>query len=307
MRCMLSQGADRLPEGFAGSNGRLEAERIDVASKLPGRIADVLVTEGQWVTAGTLVARLDTAETDAQLLQAEAAVAQAVQQKVQAEALLKQRQSEELFARTELARTEKLASNGHATQEQVDQGRNTLATAEAGVTAAQAGITLAQATIAAAEASVVRLQAVRSDADLVAPHDGRVQYILAKAGEIVGSGGKVVTLSDLTTIYMTVFLPANDAAVLVIGADARIILDPIPEYVIPATVTFVAASAQFTPKSVETADEREQLMFRVKLTLPKELLQKYQEQAKAGVAGVGYVRLNSSVEWPATLAVKLPQ
>lgn len=301
-----SQSAE-LPIGIVSSNGRIEAERIDVAAKLPGRIAEVHVSEGQWVRAGDLVAHMDTAEIDAQLRQAKAAVTQAEQQKLQAEALLNQRASELQFATSEFARAEQLAAKGYVAQEQVDRVRTVLTTAEAGVAAAKAGVDLATATIAAAQATVERLESVRADADLVAPHDGRVQYILAKAGEVVGAGGKVVTLTDLTDIYMTIFLPARDAGLLAIGSEARIVLDPISEYVIPATVTFVASSAQFTPKSVETADERDQLMFRVKLTIPEALLIEYQEQAKAGVAGLGYVRTDSAVAWPDMLSVKLPK
>lgn len=296
-----------LPTGIVSSNGRIEAERIDVAAKLPGRIAEVHVSEGQWVKAGDLVAHMDTAEIDAQLRQAKAAVTQAEQQKLQAEALLNQRASELQFATSEFARAEQLAAKGHVAQEQVDRAKTVLTTAEAGVAAAKAGVDLATATIAAAQATVERLQSVRADADLVAPHDGRVQYILAKAGEVVGAGGRVVTLTDLTDIYMTIFLPAHDAGLLAIGSEARIVLDPIPEYVIPASVTFVASSAQFTPKSVETADERDQLMFRVKLTIPESLLKEYQEQAKAGVAGLGYVRTDSAIAWPDMLSVKLPK
>ncbi|AVO38246.1 HlyD family secretion protein [Pukyongiella litopenaei] len=303
----LGRQSAELPAGIVSSNGRIEAERIDVAAKLPGRIAEVRVSEGQWVEAGDLVAHMDTAEIDAQLRQAQAAVTQAEQQKLQTEALLNQRLSEQEFAQAEFARAEQLAAKGHVPQELVDQRRATLITADAGVAAARAGIDLATATIASAEATVERLQSIRADAELVAPHRGRVQYVLAKAGEVVGAGGRVVTLTDLTDIYMTIFLPARDAGLLAIGAEARIVLDPIPDYVVPAQVTFVASSAQFTPKSVETADERDQLMFRVKLTIPADLLEEYQQQAKAGVAGVGYVRVDDTVDWPDALQVKLPQ
>ena len=301
-----SQSAE-LPAGITSSNGRIEAERIDVATKLPGRVAEVRVSEGQWVAAGDLVAQMDTAEIDAQLRQAKAAVTQAEQQKLQTEALMNQRLSEQEFAQAEFVRAKQLAAKGHAPQELVDQRKSVLTTADAGVAAARAGIDLATATIAAAQATVDRIQSVRAEADLVAPHEGRVQYVLAKAGEVVSAGGKVVTLTDLTDIYMTIFLPARDAGLLAIGSEARIILDPIPDYVIPATVTFVASSAQFTPKSVETTDERDQLMFRVKLTIPEELLKEYQEQAKAGVAGVGYVRTDNGLAWPDMLSVKLPK
>ncbi len=299
--------ATALPPGITGSNGRLEAERIDVASKYPGRVAEVLVSEGQWVSAGEVVARMDASEIDAQLHEAEATVAQAEQQKLQAIALLKQREAELTFATSEYGRSERLAAKGHVSQEQVDQAGTALATAEAGVAAAQAGIDLADATIKSALATVERLQSVRSEADLTAPIDGRVQYVLAREGEVVAAGGRVVTLSDLTDLYMNIYLPARAAGLLAIGSEARLILDPIPDYVIPATVTFVASKAQFTPKSVETADEREQLMFRVKLSIPEQLANRYQDRAKAGVPGMGYVRVDESVEWPEWLQVKLPQ
>ena len=296
-----------LPQGIAGSNGRLEAERIDVASKYPGRVAEVLVTEGQWVQAGQILARMDASEVDAQLLEAEAAVVQAEQQKLQAQALLRQRQAELDFAKSEYDRTRKLADKGHVSQEQVDQARTVLATAEASVVAAEAGIDLADAAIKSAQATVARLQSIRSDADLTAPIDGRVQYILAHAGEVVAAGGRVVTLTDLTDLYMNIYLPAREAGLLALQSEARIILDPVPDYVVPATVTFVASKAQFTPKSVETAEERDQLMFRVKLSIPEQLANRYRDRAKAGVPGMGYVRLDETVDWPEWLQVKLPQ
>ncbi|MAA96717.1 MAG: efflux transporter periplasmic adaptor subunit [Stappia sp.] len=296
-----------LPAGIVSANGRIEAERIDVSSKIAGRVADVLVREGDWVEAGALVARLDTTEIEAQLHQAEAQVNQAEQQKLQSQALLNQRKSELAYAEQEFRRAEQLSERGHTTVQQVDNQRMVLATARASVTAAEAGIGLANATIASATASVERLRSVINDAELVAPRSGRVQYVLANAGEVVGAGGKVVTLTDLTDVYMTVFLRAADAGRLAIGAEARLVLDPVPQYVVPARVTFVASTAQFTPKTVETSDERAKLMFRVRLGLPQDLLKTYQEQAKAGVAGMGYVRVDPSATWPDWLKVKLPQ
>lgn len=296
-----------LPEGITHTNGRIEAERIDVASKMPGRVAEVMVTEGQWLKADDPVARMDTEELDAQLRQAEATVVQAEQQERQANALLHRRLSELDLAKIELSRAEKLATDGFASQERLDQRRTLLVTAEAGVAEAEASIALAKATIAAAQAGVDRLASLIDDAMLIAPRAGRVQYILAKPGEVVAAGGRVVTITDLSDVYMTVFLPARDAGRLPIGAEARIILDPIPEYVIPATVTFVASTAQFTPKSVETDEERDQLMFRVKLTIAPDLLAAYQDRAKAGIAGIGYVRVDDAAIWPPALEVKLPQ
>jgi HlyD family secretion protein len=105
---------------------------------------------------------------------------------------------------------------------------------------------------------------------------------------------------------MTVFLPASAAGPLALGSEARLILDPVPQYVVPATVTFVASEAQFTPKSVETQEERDKLMFRVKLSIAPALLKQYENQVKTGVRGVAYVRVRQDAVWPDNLAVKLP-
>ena len=83
------------------------------------------------------------------------------------------------------------------------------------------------------------------------------------------------------------------------------ILDPYPDAVIPAHVNFVATEAQFTPKTVETAAEREKLIFRVKLQIEPKVLAKYYSEVKTGVRGMGFVRTNPAVSWPANLAVKL--
>lgn len=117
----------------------------------------------------------------------------------------------------------------------------------------------------------------------------------------------MLTLVDIADVYMTVFVPARDAALLSVGGEARLILDPIPQYVIPGAVTFVAAEAQFTPKSVETSDEREKLMFRVKVAIDHALLKKFEEKVKTGVRGVAYLRTRQATEWPEELALKLPQ
>jgi HlyD family secretion protein len=161
--------------------------------------------------------------------------------------------------------------------------------------------------IANSEAEVDRVQSIIDDLTLVSPRLGRVQYQLARAGEVVAAGAPIVTILDLTDVYMTLFLPAADAGKLAVGDEARIILDPVPDYVIPAKVSFVAADAQFTPKTVETTDERAKLMFRVKLKIDAQVLQQFYTRVKTGVRGLGFVRTKADLEWPAELQVKLPK
>ena len=85
------------------------------------------------------------------------------------------------------------------------------------------------------------------------------------------------------------------------GADARIVLDFQPERVIPGSVSFVSPEAQFTPKQVETPTEREKLMFRVKIQIPRQLAAQYIERLRTGIRGVGYVKVDESAAWPPRL------
>ncbi|MBY8976848.1 HlyD family efflux transporter periplasmic adaptor subunit [Rhodobacteraceae bacterium NNCM2] len=302
----LDSQSSTLPDGIVASNGRTEAERIDVATKFSGRVKEILVAEGDQVEADQLIARLDSAQIVAQLREARAGVRQAEQELAAAIALLNQRKSELIFAEQELTRAETLGERGFATGEEIDLRRSQAATAKATVASAEAGIAASKASIEAAEATVERLEADLVEYEMKAPKSARVQYRLVEPGEVLASGGTVVTLLDLTDVYMTIYLPTSAAGRLQYGAEARLIFDAAPEYVIPASVSFVAAEAQFTPKYVETESEREKLMFRVKVAIPPDVLSKYQKIVKTGVPGMAYVQVDPNVEWPAELAVRLP-
>jgi HlyD family secretion protein len=296
-----------LPPGFAKANGRIEAERVDVATKLAGRLKQVLVKEGDTVTRGQTLALMDTAELEAQLNDAKATARQADRQLDQAIALLAQRNGELTLSKQELDRAEKLAAKGYTSMQVVDQRTSAKLTAQAAVNSAQAQIDVAKASIESATARIARIQTYLDDSVLTAPRSGRVQYRLALPGEVLAAGGKVLTLLDVTDVYMTVFLPTSEAGRLPIGAEARIIFDAAPQYVVPASVSFVATEAQFTPKYVETQSERDKLMFRVKVQLPPDILEKYTAWVKTGVPGVAYIRLSPRAKWPDFLTVALPE
>ena len=137
--------------------------------------------------------------------------------------------------------------------------------------------------------------------------DGEVHAVrdvsfAVEPGEVLGAGGKVLNLVDLSDVYMTFFLPETVAGRVALGTEVRLVLDAAPQYVIPAQVSFVASTAQFTPKTVETASERQKLMFRVKARIDRALLAKHLEQVKTGLPGVACVRLDAQQPWPANLA-----
>lgn len=294
---------DKLPDGIAQSNGRLEAVQVDVSSKYAGRLAEVTVEEGSPVKIGQVVARVSSPETEAQLRAAQADVQKATDAVAAAEAEIVTRQAAQDFAKGDFERAIELLKSGNVTKQVYDQRQRNFESAQAATQAVQAQRDQARSAVVNAKAEVERIQAMLNDLTLVSPRDGRVQYQLARAGEVVAAGAPILTILDLTDVYMTVFMPAAVAGRLEIGGEARLVLDPVPDVVIPATVSFVASDAQFTPKTVETKDERDKLMFRVKLKIDPALLRKYASRVKTGVRGVGFVRTDPAIAWPQRLQV----
>jgi HlyD family secretion protein len=298
--------ADAVPAGLARANGRIEAERVAIATKYAGRVAEIMVKEGDFVEKGTVIARMDTAELLAEIAAAKAKTQQALQAIGQAQAQLLMRQAELKLAQVELRRAQTLKERDYTSASTVDQRQAERDVAAAAVTAADAAIGDAQAAKDAAEAAVAQLQAVLNDQTLTAPVSGRVEYKLVQPGEVLAAGGQIATLLDLTDVTMTIFLPTPLAGRVALGSDARIVLDAAPDFVVPAAVSFVAAEAQFTPKFVETENEREKLMYRIKVRIAPDLLATYRDYVKAGLTGEAYVKVEAAAAWPETLAPKLP-
>ncbi|WP_198672389.1 HlyD family secretion protein [Pseudogemmobacter bohemicus] len=318
-----------LPAGFAAGNGRIEATETDIAALTGGRIADILVTEGDLVQPGDVLVQMDVVQLTAQKRQAEAQLRRAGIAVETAGALVTQAQAQERAAAATVdqaravadaaaqryARSVQLAASSTVSQQVLDddlakdrQGKAGLASAEASHAAAVAGVSSAKAQVVdagaavdAAKASIDAIQATLDDATLKAPRGGRIQYLIAQEGEIVASGGRILNLVDLGDVYMTIFLPTSQAGRVRIGTEVRLVLDAAPEFTIPATVSYVADVAQFTPKTVETADEREKLMFRIRARIEPELLARYTEYVKTGLPGMAYVRLDPDAVWPAFL------
>jgi HlyD family secretion protein len=321
-------------DGFTSGNGRIEATEIDVAAKIAGRIKEVLAHEGDFVTAGQVVAQMDTGTLEAQLHEAQAQLertrsaaatarsqlAQRQAERVAAQAVVRQREAERNVAQTHLTRSVNLVSKGAASAQQVDDDRARVLSAEAGVAAARAQVAAAEAAIVTARAetagaesaieaqyaTIQRIQADINDSALKAPREGRVQYRVSEPGEVLGAGGRVLNLVDLSDVYMTFFLPTAQVGRVALGSEVRLVLDAAPQFVIPARATFVADVAQFTPKTVETQIEREKLMFRIKAHIPPEILREHIKYVKTGLPGVAYVLLAPAVEWPDKLTVRLP-
>lgn len=299
---LLSKPA--LPPGFAGGNGRLEAQRVDIAAKYAGRLLTVVPHEGDTVEAGQVVATIDIEPLRAQLRGAQAQIVEQQNNLRTARAQVRSTQAQLDLANKQYKRAAHLVTTGAVSAEERDADRAKVDVAGANLAGYQAQVTRAQSAIDGATAESERLQAEISDNTLKSPIRGRVQSRLAEPGEVVAAGGKVLSLLDLSDVYMYVFLPTAAAGKVTLGSEARIVLDAIPNYPIRATVSFVSPNAQFTPKTVETAEERHNLSFRVKLQLNREKLRQYEPYVKAGLPGMGFVRYDPNVDWPKNLQLR---
>ncbi len=321
-------------QGIARANGRIETGEFDIAPKMPGRVQEILVREGEFVERGQVLAVIDTAALQAQRREAEAHVEraraevttaqsqleQSESERAAAHALVNQRMAELDIAQKTAARSSALADEGAAPQQRADDDRARVHRADAAVSAARAQVAAADAAIAtarsrvaaaesaveAAQAAVERISEDIEDSTLKAPRDGRVQYRIAEPGEVLGAGAPLLNVVDLRDVYMTFFLPTAEAGRVAIGSQVRLVLDAAPQHVIPAEVSFVADVAQFTPRTVETEREREKLMFRIRAHIPEEILEEHIVELKPGLPGMAYVRLDPDVAWPDHLQVEEP-
>jgi HlyD family secretion protein len=294
-------------EGIASGNGRIEAVEVDITTKYSGRLAGILAKEGDMVESGQVLANMDVQGLKAQVRQAEAEARQARQKRNLAAAVVEQRKSELSLSEKDLDRSRRLYKSKAVALQKFQHDETAEQAAKASLEAASAQLADTEAAIEAAVANTEEINTQLEDNVLKSPIGGRVLYRLAEPGEVLPAGGKALTLLDLSDVYMTIFVPTEHAGKINIGSDARILLDALPNVVIPATVSFVAPRAQFTPKEVETQTEREKLMFRVKIKIAPELLKKHVEKVKTGLPGVAYVRMDPSAQWPERLSARLAQ
>jgi len=319
-------------ENYVKGNGRVEAAEIDIAAKIPGRVGELYVKEGDYVRAGQPLLVMDMLSLQAQRDEALARLSQTRQAVATANAVVAVRQSDlaaaralEVMRQTELdsaqrrlTRTKTLSKEGAASIQELDddQARVKAAqaslnaaqaqarAAEAAVVAAQAEVSSAESMVQAAQASVKRIETEIADGHIAAPRDARVQFIVARPAEVVSAGAPILNLVDLNDAHMTFFLPETEAGRVKMGAPVRIVLDAFPDDPVPATVSYVSSTAQFTPKTVETANERQKMMFRVKAKIDQDYIQRNMQTLKTGLPGVAWVSLDGTDNWPDNLKIK---
>ena len=289
----INKDKNAVPQGFVMGNGRLEATEVDIATKLAGRLTEVLVKEGDFVDKDQIVAKIDASTLQALLKQAEAEVKRAKQARETALSRVEGIRVKRDLALKELERSKTLFAKNIFTQQEHDRNQTVKETYDAEYAAAKSLIVETEGAIESAVAQTERLKTEINDCLLRSPIKGQVLSRLAEPGEVLPNGGKVLTIIDNTDIYMNVYLSEQYAGIIPLSGDAKVVLDAIPDRQFLARVAYVSEKAQFTPKEVETTEERQKLVFRVKIRF-----QEFNDpRLKPGMPGVAYIRLNPSAKW----------
>jgi HlyD family secretion protein len=277
--------------GVISASGTIEAVDVNVASKVSGQLQSLLVDEGTKVKPGDTLAVVDHASLDIQLRQAEAGVDLARAQLVllrngarrediqQAEEALKQAQASLKVAADDARRMGELARTGSVTPKQKEDADARLTVAQAQESAAREAlakirrlarpeeIQAAEARLAQAVAAADLLRKTIADCTITAPAGGVVTHKAVEAGELVAPGSTVVTLSELDSVYVMIYVTEKEMGRVRLGDSAEVKIDAFPNRVFSGKVTYISPEAEFTPKNVQTKEDRVKLVFGVKVEI----------------------------------------
>jgi HlyD family secretion protein len=268
-----------MPNGLIQANGRIEGDHYTAAAKVPGRVTELLSREGDGVVQGQVLLRLDDKQVRTRVEQARQGVAA-----IKPQLIAMQRTEEQ--RRRDAQRLRNLLSQGTATKHEAEQADLAWAVVREQLTTLLAQQAQAQAVLAEAES-------VLDDLTVRAPASGIVTQRLVDDGEVVAPGAPLFDIVDLDRLYLKVYVPEKEIGKVRLGLPARIYTDAFPNEPLAATVRYIAAQAQFTPKEVQTPDERVKLVYAVKLYLDANP----QHRATPGLPADAVIRWEEGAPW----------
>lgn len=283
---LRGHAAEHLPVG----NGRLELRQYDLASKIPGKVISVTVREGDWVEKDQLLVTLDSSELKAQREALEAQVTVAERAYAEAQAARRKATADLELARASYQRAQELRQQKFASADQLDRARTAWINAQTALDLAEKRVALAAAQVDAAKAQLNVIDSKLADTQVLSPIAGRVLKRYVLPGEVIPAGATLISLVDPLDLYIDIFLTPAQMRHVTLGQSAEIAPEGWPaDRAIPARVVFVSPEAQFTPKFVETADERAKLSFRVRLAADAHWLAQHQDALFGGLPAVARI------------------
>jgi len=281
-------GADD-PNGAFSLSGNVDVHQVELAFRVSGRISAVKVQEGDEVSAGQVVAELDPVpfQTDVDSAKADVAQAQAqldktrrgfrVEEVEQARANVAQRAADLENARVTLQRQEQLVAAGLVTHQQIDDAQARVHMTDAALAAARGQLTLElhgsriedieaqEAMLASARARLEKAQTALSDATLLAPSNGIISVRARELGAIVQAGQTVYTLTLNDPVWIRAYVSNARLGRIKPGMSVKVTTDSVPGRRYDGTVGFISPEAEFTPKTVQTEQVRDDLVYRIRV------------------------------------------
>jgi HlyD family secretion protein len=271
------------------ASGHVEATDVRISTKIAGRLQAFGIEEGDTVQAGQELGRIDTTDLGLALQQARAERDQASaelslrvagptrEEIAQAAAQVSQARADLDGAQKDLDRMQGLLDSGSGTTKSRDDAKTRRDVAVARVKGAQEGlarlkagtrvqeIAASRARVATVDARIAQLEQQVKDAVVTSPVAGVVTEKIAEPGELLQAGSGLCVITDLAHAWLTVYVGGPDLARIRIGQEAQVVTDDGQSR--QGKITYISPQAEFTPKNVQTRDEREKLVYKVKVGL----------------------------------------
>ena len=268
-----------LPDGLIQANGRIEGDHYTVAGKIPEKIVELKAREGDSVDKGQVLARLDDSQINAKVVQAEKGV-------IAADAQCSAAEASELQSRREKIRLQDLLKDNTTSKQEAERAVLIWQVDKDLLVAAEAKCGMAQAVLQ-------EMQSIQDDLIIRAPASGIITTRIVDEGEVVAAGSPLFDIVDLDRLYLKVYVPENQIGKVRLGLLAQIYTDAFPDRPFAATVRYISSRAEFTPKEVQTPDERVKLVYAVRLYLDENP----DHRLTPGLPADAVIRWQEDVQW----------
>jgi HlyD family secretion protein len=263
---VASIGCDR-GNGIPGGSGFVEATSVIVSAETQGRLAALFVDEGDNVARGATIGIIDSTSVKLQIDRALAQRQSGVTATEIARIAIEQTAVEAALARKEFDRVASLVDKGSANRQQYDQSETRLKQAELAREHARATFQARENDVARIDAEIALLHRQLEDCYPSAPVSGIVVSKLTEPGELLAPGRPIVEIAKIDTVWVKVYLPARDLSAIRLGETASVDLEDGATAPLSGTVVWVSDEAEFTPKNVQTAEARADLVYAVKVNV----------------------------------------
>jgi HlyD family secretion protein len=260
-------GCDR-GEHEIGGSGFIEATSVIVSAETPGRLEVLFAGEGEAVAAGATIGVIDSTTIKLQIARTSAQRQSAVSAIEIARITIEQTAHDAGLARKEFDRVASLLGKGSANQQQYDQTENRYEQSELARRSAQVTYEARQTDLARIDAEIALLERQLEDCYPTAPVSGIVIDKLTEPGELLAPGKPIVEIAKIDTVWVKIYLPARDLPAIRIGGGAAVDLEDGKNAPLQGKIVWIADQAEFTPKNVQTAEARADLVYAVKVNIP---------------------------------------